>query len=150
MKKTFLLGLIIALIIGSCAQKESKFPQGAWQYVQMQRVFKDSVVNMFPEKLKGGDIKMWTEHNFLFVGRFVKNDTIFKPHYGGGTYTIDGNKYVETILYHVNSDAIGWVIKMKLELRNDTLYLINPVDDNGNPAPKRDGAYVIEKYVKIK
>jgi hypothetical protein len=150
MKKTFFLGLITVLIMGSCAQKESKFPQGAWQYVQMLKVYKDSVVNQFPAKLTGSNIKMWTEHNFENVGRYTKNDGTIVNHYGGGTYKIEGNRYEETILYHMNSDAIGWKIKMLLELRNDTLYLINPVDDNGKPAPKRDGAYTIEKYVRIK
>ena len=146
MKKTIFLTLIIALIIGGCTQQVSKLPQGAWQYVQSQRVINDSVVNMFPVKYSGSDIKMWSEKHFLVVGRF-KIDTTFMDNYVGGTYKLEGNRYEESILYHVNKNAVGLKVKMLLELKNDTLIQTFPVDDKGIPVK---GGYYIEKYIRLK
>jgi hypothetical protein len=146
MKKTVFLSLIIALIIGGCTQQVSKLPQGAWQFVKSQRVINDSVVNMFPGKYSGSDIKMWSEEHFLVVGRF-KMDTAFMDNYVGGTYKLEGNKYEESILYHVNKNAVGLTVKMLLELKNDTLIQTYPVDDNGIPVK---GGYYIEKYIRLK
>jgi hypothetical protein len=146
MKKTIFLCLIIALIIGSCTQQLSKLPQGAWQLVQSQRVINDSIVNMFPVKYSGSDIKMWSERNFLVVGQ-LKMDTTLIDNYVGGTYKLDGKKYEESILYHVNKKVIGQTVKMLLELKNDTLIQTYPVDDNGIPFK---GSYYIEKYIRLK
>jgi hypothetical protein len=149
MKKTIILSLAIALMIASCAQQQNKFPQGSWKYVKMQKVFKDSVVNVIPEKYKVDAIKMWTENNFAFVGQFIKNDTTFEDFYGGGFYKIDGFKYTEDIKFHVKKGAIGRLHTMRLELKNDTLYLSNPADSNGIPIYGKYG-YSLEKYVLIK
>lgn len=146
MKKITFLSLIIALIIGSCTQQGNKLPQGAWQFVQGQHVYADSIVNSFPGKYSGSDIKMWSEKHFLAVGRF-KIDTTFIENYVGGTYKLEGNRYEESILYHVNKNAVGQKVKMLLELRNDTLIQTYPVDDNGKPVK---GVYYIEKYVRLK
>jgi hypothetical protein len=146
MKKTIFLCLIIALIIGGCTQQVSKLPQGAWQLVQSQRVINDSIVKMFPVKYSGSDIKMWSEKNFLVVGR-LKIDTTFIDNYVGGTYKLEGNRYEESILYHVNKKAIGQTVKMLLELKNDTLIQTYPVDDSGQLIK---GGYYIEKYTRLK
>jgi hypothetical protein len=146
MKKLTFLGLIIALIIGSCTQQGSKLPQGAWQLVKLQYVHADSVVKIFPARYSGSDIKMWSEKHFLAVGRF-KLDTTFIDNYVGGTYKLEGNRYDESIIYHGDKNSIGKTVKMLLELRNDTLIQTYPVDDNGKPVV---AIYYIEKYVRLK
>lgn len=146
MKKIVFLSLIIAIMIWGCIQQVSMLPQGAWQLVQSQREINDSIVNMFPVKYSGSDIKMWSEKNFLIVGRF-KIDTTFIDNYVGGTYKLEGNRYEESILYHVNKKAVGQTVKMLLELKNDTLIQTYPVDDNGQLI--KDG-YYIEKYTRLK
>jgi hypothetical protein len=146
MKKILFLSLIISLIIGSCTQQGNKLPQGAWQFIQSQAIIKDSVMNMFPVKYSGSDIKMWSENHFLSVGQ-IKMDTTFMDIYVGGTYKLEGNRYEESILYHVNKKAVGQKVKMLLELRNDTLIQTYPVDDNGLPIKS---GYSIEKYIRLK
>jgi hypothetical protein len=146
MKKPIFLSLIISLIIGACTQQGNKLLQGAWQLVESQRVINDSIVNMFPVKYSGSDIKMWSEKNFLVVGR-LKIDTTFIDNYVGGTYKLDGNRYEESILYHVNKKAVGQKVKMLLELKNDTIIQTYPVDDNGQLIK---GGYNIEKYTRLK
>jgi hypothetical protein len=148
MKKTIFFGLIIALTIGSYAQK-SKFQLGAWKYVQMQKVYKDSVVTQLPGKISGGGIKMWTEHHYVNVGQLINNDGAIKNTYGAGTYTLEGNKYMEDIQYHTNPGAVGRKHYMRLELRNDTLFLSNPADEKGTPIYEKNG-YTLEKFVRLK
>lgn len=144
--KLIFLCLLISLVISSCTQQKSKFPQGAWQLVQIQRVANDSVINLFPDKYYGSDIKMWSEKHFLSVGR-IKIDTAFIDNYVGGTYTIEGNRYEEDLLYFPNQSQVGQKVKALLELKNDTLIQTYPVDDGGQPVKS---GYYIEKYFKLK
>lgn len=65
--------------------------------------------------------------------------------YGGGTYTINGNQYVETIKYHFTKDYVGKILKMSLELQNDTLIQnYHLVDSAGRQIENKSS---IEKYI---
>ncbi len=146
MKKVIFLSLIITAIIGSCGEQKSTFPQGAWNFVHSDAVYHgDSIVNIFPSQGSGSDVKIWSERNYNYVGRF-KFDTTFLDHFGGGTYTLDGNRYIENIIWDYKKDAIGKKVKMLLELRNDTLIQIFPVDENWQ---RNKDFYYILKYARI-
>lgn len=146
MKKTLFLGLIISLIIVSCAKQESKFPQGAWQLVQTQSVANGKAEVRFPIIWTGSQIKMWSEKHFMFVGRWNK-DTLHGDMYGGGTYTLEGNQYEEYVLYHNFKAFEGQKVPMSLELRNDTLIqTFHPVDSTG----KQVENILVEKYIRLK
>ena len=146
MKKLLILALIISLIIGSCAKKEGKFLHGAWQMVQLQRIDKGKVTNYFSSRYSIDQIKMWSDSYFSFVGKYTV-DTIISYRYGTGTYTLNGNRYVESILYHFDNSYEGQTNKMILELRNDTLLHVFPVDENGIP---NQNTYYREKYIRLK
>ena len=149
MKKIVLLSLVVSLIIQSCIQKETtKFPQGAWKNVSFQTIGKDSLGNVATTNYKVDFVKMWSEKNFSFVGQWSQ-DTIIKDFYGGGTYTLDGNKYSEHVVYHFSQPGmvIDYNLKGLLELRNDTLVQIAPVDDKGKVIEK---SHSLEKYVRLK
>ena len=105
----------------------------------------DSLTFEFPGSTTGSDIKMWTENHFLTVGRF-QMDTTFMDNGVGGTYTLDGNKYEETILYMPGQNGTGQKVKMLLELRNDTLIQTWPVDENGQIDKTN---YSVEKYIRL-
>jgi len=105
----------------------------------------DSLTFEFPGSTTGSDIKMWTENHFLTVGRF-QMDTTFIDNGVGGTYTLDGNQYEETILYMPGQNGTGQKIKMLLELRNDTLIQTWPVDENGQIDKTN---YSVEKYIRL-
>ena len=145
MKRVIFLSLIIALIIGSCAQEESKFPQGAWQLVQIQRVSGDTITALFPEEYTGSDIVLISERHFLSVGRF-KGDTTYIDNYVGVSYTLDDNHLEETILYFPDPDRVGNKVKQIIELRNDTLIKSYPCDNNWELTKN---GYTIEKYVRL-
>jgi hypothetical protein len=147
MKKVIFLGLVIALIIGSCTQEKKSPIEGAWQLIETQNVTNGKVETTYPGVLVGKEFKTWSEKNFMFVGRWTEN-SITTDNYGFGTYTLEGNKYEETIFYHFNRPYEGQTIKMKLELRNDTLSQIyHRLDTTGKPDEK---VYSVEKYARLK
>jgi hypothetical protein len=145
MKKVIFSGLIIFLIVGSCSNNERKSLLGAWQMVQMQRVDGQKVTNYFSDRYTVSQIKMWSENHFSFVGKYEVDTTVIYR-YGVGTYTLDGNLYVEDIKYHFSKSYEGQKNKIWLEIRNDTLLHIFPVDDTGKPSQT---THWIEKYIRL-
>jgi hypothetical protein len=93
----------------------------------------------------GSQIKVWSQNHFVFVGRFIVNDKIL-DNYGGGTYTLEGSQYIETIVYHKNHHWINSKPRMLLEIKGDTLYQTWPVNDMWQ-INKYD--YTVEKYVRL-
>jgi hypothetical protein len=148
MKKILFLSLIISLIILSCANQESKFPQGAWKNVLFQVTSVDSLGNKVIKNYNIDVVKMWSEKNFSFVGQW-KQDTIIKDFYGAGTYKLEGNRYEENVLYHFSKpgSVMNYNLKALLELKNDTLIQTSPVDSNGQINKSK---YSVEKYVQLK
>jgi hypothetical protein len=84
----------------------------------------------------------------MFVGRWTENSKV-TDNYGFGTYTLDEkNNYAETIQYHFNRPYERQTIRMKLELKNDTIFQIyHRLDTAGNPDEK---IYSVEKYIRLK
>jgi hypothetical protein len=148
MKNLFFFGLIVFLIIVSCAKQVSKFPQGAWQLVQVQNEVDGKKEVTFPVATwTGSQIKMWSEKHWSIIGEWTQ-DKLRGDIYGGGTYTINGNQYNETVMYHNGKAYIGKTLKMTLELKNDTLIQIyQPVDSTGRQIEK---TFSIEKYTQLK
>ncbi len=145
MKRPVYFFLVIALIAISCSQSKNKFPQGSWQLVQVLNVSGNKVIKYFPTSFPGSDIKMWSKGHFMFVGRF-QNDTTITDNFGGGKYTLNGNRYEEEIVYHSSKNYIGAKVKMLLEQRNDTLVQIYPVNEIGEPNKNN---HFVEKYVRL-
>jgi hypothetical protein len=145
MKKIIFFSLVITLIIGSCAQKVTKSPyEGAWEMVGYTSMSGDTATNYkIPSPENGSQIKLWTKNRFAFTG-IVKTDTSEVDVYGSGTYTLVGDKYEESIIYHNDKKLINIKDKFLLELRNDTLFQKGPADDKWN-LPRQ---YGIEKYLK--
>ena len=143
MKKIIFLSLIISLIIGSCIEEKKSPIEGTWQVVQVLYISGDTITNAFPGIYTGGQMKMWSKNHFVFVG-IAKVDTTIYDLYGGGTYTLNGDKYEENIIYHSDKPLVNTKFKALLEIRNDTLIQKNSTDDNWK-LPKQ---YNIEKYVR--
>jgi hypothetical protein len=148
MKKVVSFSLIVILIVLSCTKQASKFPQGAWQLLQVQNEINGKKEVTFPvATMTGSQIKMWSEKHWCIIGEWTE-DTLKGDIYGGGTYTIDGNQYNETVMYHNGKVYIGKTLKMTLELKNDTLIQIyQPVDSTGRQIEKTSS---IEKYTRLK
>jgi hypothetical protein len=89
---------------------------------------------------------MWDGNHFIFVGKY-EIDTTTSYRFGVGTFTLNGNIYEENIKYHFEKFYENSKNKIWLEIRNDTLLHIYPVDDTGKPNPAK---HWIEKYVRLK
>jgi len=64
---------------------------------------------------------MWSKNHWLCIGRHKKSDGTSSDLYAGGTYTLDGNHYQESIMYHNRTDWVGNKPKMVLEIKGDSL-----------------------------
>jgi hypothetical protein len=134
------------MLTAACNKQDSKYLQGAWQMVQMQRIDGGKVTNYFSDRYVVSQTKMWSENHFIFVGKY-QVDTTITYRYGVGTYTLNGNLYEENILYHFVKSYEGQKNKIWIDLKNDTLLHIFPVNNEGIPDKSR---HWIEKYVRIK
>ncbi|MDF1571794.1 MAG: hypothetical protein P1P82_09285 [Bacteroidales bacterium] len=128
--------------------EKNKFPQGAWKNVKFQHIFTDSLGKTVTNDYNIDFLKMWSEKNFSFIGHW-KQDTLIRDFYGGGTYKLEGNRYEEHVVYHFTQPGkvMNYTLKALIELKNDTLIQISPVDDNGQIDKK---SYSIEKYIQVK
>ncbi len=146
MKKILCFGLIIWLIASACSRQKNDPLLGAWKMIQMQQVEGKKITNYFSDRYNVSQTKMWSEGHFIFVGKY-EVDTTVTYRYGTGTYTLNGNIYEETIKYHFVESYEGQKNKIWLEIRNDTLLHIFPINDLGQPNQTR---HWIEKYVRLK
>lgn len=142
MKKIIFLSLIISLIIGGCNQVKKSRIEGAWQLVYSHWPPIDGI---FPTQIKGGSIKIWSMEYFATVGRFEMDTVIYDTHVGG-TYKLEGNRYQETIHFNPSKGTTDYIVRLILELRNDTLIQRWPADENWN----LDEKFSTEKYVRLK
>ena len=142
MKKTIFLTLVIALIIGSCAQEKKSTIEGAWQLVYAKNI---SMEESFPAQISGEQVKMFIKGHLTWVGQYkLPADTAILYDYGLATYTLDGNKFIENVKIHARKSAIG-TKKMIMEIRNDTLIQRWPTDENYNLPEK----YNTFKYIRL-
>lgn len=144
MKKSLLICSLFVLIMSSCTQQKPSAIEGAWKLASAISISNDTVFQ-FPGKWTGDQMKMWSKDHFAFVGLF-KSDTITENSYGGGTYTLNGTQYSETIMYHTYPKSVGTTIKMMLEIKNDTLYQTFPLREDGTLDSSN---YNTEKYIRF-
>lgn len=140
----WMLCLLISLIVLSCARQRNPV-EGSWRLVYAQSVEGDSLVWKFPGDYTGSQIKIWTKGHWAFVCRF-KQEVAFTDGYGGGSYTLDGTHYIESIVYHITENYVGTQIKMIIKVEGDTLIQTSPTDDAWQ-IDKSD--YHLEKYVRL-
>lgn len=149
MKAKIIFSLMISIIILSCnpTEKQHRNIDGAWSLVSYNSIAKDSVIGRYVGKdVIGSQVKVLSEGHFVFVGRFTVGSKEI-DNFGGGTYTLEGSQYIETILYHVNKKWIGTQPKMLIEIKKDTLYQTWPVNDMWKIDKSN---YTVEKYVRLK
>jgi hypothetical protein len=145
MKKSFSLTVFIIILIAGCTQNEKSPLEGTWRCVSVGSVqFTDT---SFLAMTENGMIKTFSKKYFTFVGH-VNNDSVTLDEYGAGTYTLDGNKYEEFIIYHDIKSLIGKRFKALDEIRNDTL--IHRFNMDTVDSWQLGKGYVTEKFVRIK
>jgi hypothetical protein len=146
MKTKLLYFFLIVFIIGACTSQKRLKIEGAWKLVQYQTINGDSVISEFPGKRVLNVTKIWSENHVAFAGTDKCDTVVWADWYGVGTYTLEGNKYIETTSILFYKPWEGKTIKMKMEMKNDTLIIYYPVDDKGQMDKKEAW---IEKYIRL-
>lgn len=147
MKKVISFSLIFSFIIAGCNQEKKLPNEGIWKLTYGKWYEwnpTDTTIYRFPGNMAIYHIKIFSKGNFTFVGHF-SSDTIILDNYGGGTYTLKGDRYEENVLY-AGKAILNRKIRMIQEIINDTLIQKWPADENWKLAEK----YSIEKYIKLK
>lgn len=150
MKARLFYCLMIAFIIGGCKPKESTKIEsdqleGTWNMVYAKSFGTDSMSSQYKLNYAGSQMKMWSKDHFLFVGLFKQKTTVL-DNFGGGTYKLNGNQYIESYQYNAAEDLVEMEVTMTLEIKHDTLVQTWPVDESGKVDPK---SYNVEKYVRL-
>ena len=146
MKKTLFLSILVMLLIAGCSQEPANPVVGAWDLIYAKQVVNDSTTSTFPGDYQGSQVKMWCNNYWMFVGEYTQ-DTITDNNFGGGSYTLDGLVYKETIKYHSTADYVGQTLRMRIVVENDTLIQVWPANETGEIDKSN---YTSEKYVKVK
>lgn len=146
MKKLILLFLIVLQTISIYSQEKKSALEGTWKYITGN----PKVDSQKSPLSDNGQMKTFSKEYFTFVGHVIDGTNEYES-YGGGTYTLNGNKYEETILYHNDKSLINKTFKAIDEILNDTLYhkYNNSVNNIGGNWELQKG-YVTEKYVRLK
>ena len=119
--------------------------EGAWKLAYEYEVKGDNTTLLFPGVSQGSEIKMWTGDRWALVGVFIEDSTV-TDNFGGGKFTIEGTNYQEIVGYHSAKEYLGQTVKLFLEIKNDTLTQIWPVDEKGEPVKSH---YYMEKWVRF-
>ena len=146
MKKITVISAMLLLILSGCNREPVNPVLGAWDLVYAKQVANDSIVATFPADYQGSQVKMWCNNYWMFVGEYTQ-DTVKQESYGGGSYTLEGIVYKETIKYHVTKENIGETLRMRIVVANDTLIQVWPADETGEVDKSN---YHSEKYVRVK
>jgi hypothetical protein len=146
MKKIIFLSMIILIIIVNCTQREVKSPyEGVWKVVSWKSMVGDSLTWKFPGTYTGSEISIIAKNHFLWGGRYMR-DTTFINNWGGGTYTLDGNRLVHSFLWCVDQSMVGTQRRLLWELKNDTAIYSWPCDENWQLNKDK---YYIQKLVRV-
>jgi len=146
MKKTAILSSLLLIMLVACKQEPLNPVIGAWDLIYAKQVVNDSVVAIYPDTYQGSQVKMWCNNYWMFLNKYTA-DTVTTNGYGGGSYTLEGIVYKETIEYHVTGDFIGQTLRMRIVVANDTLIQVWPADETGEVDISN---YWSEKYVRVK
>ncbi len=117
------LYLLLCFAVFGCVGEKKEAIEGTWRVVSgtiktADTAFSYSQANLFGMKMIVG--KQWATFGQPLGG----GDTL--AYYSGGTYTLEGNIYMESIKYSTGKSRVGRTIPFEVEVRNDTLIQKGP------------------------
>jgi hypothetical protein len=145
MKISLIIGLIATILPLACTRVEKVPMEGAWKLACEYEVKGEHSSLIFPGSSRGSEIKIWSGDRWALVGVFIEDSTV-TDNFGGGKFTLEGTNYQEIVEYHSAREYLGQTVKLFLEIKNDTLTQIWPVDEDGQPVQSH---YYMEKWVRF-
>jgi hypothetical protein len=118
---------LLAVSFAAADKPSARSPlEGTWEMTSAKWTENGKVMSM-PGDGSGTQLKMYSKGYFIFVGRFTERGKAPIDSYGGGTYTLNGKDYTETILYHTTGAIVGKTFHFKLVIAGDTMTLTGPI-----------------------
>ena len=139
------ISLIAALFMQSCSSNTTTPIEGTWRLAYEYEVRNGDSNCIFPGSSRGSELKMWTGNRWSLVGVFIE-DSVMTDNYAGGTFTLKENDYREMVEFHSAPEYLGQTVRLFLEIREDTLIQIWPVNEEGEPDPEH---HYMEKWVRM-
>jgi hypothetical protein len=150
--KTKILALLTVIILPGCfafinSKKSTIHLNGTWQLVSGITITKGvSVVTDYSKNTRM--IKIINDTHFAFLKHDLESKKDSSNHFdaGGGSYTLNGNKYTEHLDYYVDKNWEGKTFDFTVTIKNDTLIQkgLEKVESEGIDR------IIIEKYLKVK
>lgn len=143
--KTFLAFFLIFLSSCHSKKNDSKIPTneliGTWKMVYGDITEYDSV--KIKDLSKTEFFKIINNSHFAFFNQVKdKNDGFYG---GGGTYTLQGNQYIETLDFIASKGIRGQSFSFTIEFKGDTL-IQHGLEEVKKLDIKR---HILEKYIRI-
>jgi hypothetical protein len=150
--KTKIFASLTVIILLSCfafinSKKSTIHLNGTWQLVSGITITKGvSVVTDYSKNNRM--IKIINDTHFAFLRHDLESKKDSSNHFdaGGGSYTLNGNKYTEHLDYYVDKNWEGKSFDFTVTIKNDTLIQkgLEKVESEGIDR------IIIEKYLKLK
>ena len=149
--------LIIVIIVGSISCNKKEKPTldvdnlsidltskivGTWKLLYAETKTKDTIE--IKDLTNTTFVKIINNNHFAFFNQ--KNNTSEGFYGGGGSYTLDGTVYKETLNYISVEEIRGHEFTFNVEFKGDTL-IQSGIEDVPDAGIKR---FILEKYIKIK
>jgi hypothetical protein len=117
------LTIVLCLALLGCVSEKKNAIEGTWRVVAGTMKTADTTISYSQANLFG--MKMIVDNQWAIFGQPLGDgDTL--AYYGGGTYTLEGNIYTESIKYNIVKSRVGRTIPFEVEVRNDTLIQKGP------------------------
>jgi len=115
--------LLLCFAVLGCVSEKKDAIEGTWRVVSSTMKTADTTISYSQADLFG--MKMIVDNQWAVFGQPLRNgDTL--AYYSGGTYTLEGKFYTESIKYNTMKSRVGKVIPFEVEVRNDTLIQKGP------------------------
>jgi hypothetical protein len=143
---SLIISILAAFFSHSCSTSTRSPIEGTWRLAYEYEVKAGNSTRIFPGTSMGSELKMWTGDRWSLVGVFFE-DSVMTDNYAGGTFSLEGNDYREMVEFHSAPEYLGQTVRLYLEIREDTLVQIWPVNEAGEPDPEH---HYMEKWVRMK
>ena len=143
MKKTFFFFNLIIITVISCKQKVTHKPTiiGSWKLVYNEIKEADSV--QVKDLSKTDFIKIINNSHFSFISQ--PKDSLGSFYAGAGTYSFDGENYIETLKYIEYKPIRNHQFPFKIKIKGDTLIQSGTEKVEGINMNRE----IVEKYIRI-
>jgi hypothetical protein len=149
MKTRIILALLFACTVASSHAQSSKSPLvGTWEMTSAIWTEGGKETHWAIGKDSGSQLKMYSQGYFLFVGREKESDKPAADNFGGGTYTLMGDNYSETIQYHTMAGLVGKTLHFKLVIKGNTMTMTGPIAATAEDQKNFGAGQLVEVFVK--